>query len=187
MTRTRENAIQSYVTDMLALEEHIEKAVRAQIADFEKEYPATVEDLRGIHRHLESHIATLKDLAEKQGGAAHAVGDAIKRAGSIVAGLGAAAIDLVRNEKIAKDLRDDYTALSLASVGYLMLLTTARALERDDIASAAEQHLRDYADDIMTLNNTVPKTVIQVLEEDGLNPRMDVLHSVQSTLQAAWR
>jgi len=29
------------------------------------------------------------------------------------------------NEKIAKDLRDDYTAFSLATVSYVMLLTTA--------------------------------------------------------------
>ena len=54
--------------------------------------------------------------------------DAIKRAGSALLGLGAAAVDLVRNEGLPKNLRDDYTAFSLATIGYVMLYTTASAL-----------------------------------------------------------
>ena len=42
MSRTREEAINSYITDMLALEDHIEKALRAQVHDFKDEHPEVV-------------------------------------------------------------------------------------------------------------------------------------------------
>ena len=83
MARDKNEAINSYITDMLALEDHIEKAVRGQLEDL-KDYPDVVSELRQVHRRVEHHISDLKQLSERRsaGGAA----DAIKRAGSTVLG-----------------------------------------------------------------------------------------------------
>lgn len=188
MSRTPEEAINSYITDMLALEDHIDKALRAQIADFKVEYPMFTTQLDPIHRNVRRHIQALKGLSDdRDAGAGNPVAEAVKRAGSIVAGLGAAAIDLVRNEKLPKALRDDYTALNLASIGYVMLLTTARALDDARVADLAEQHLRDCADAVMTLHRIIPAAVVKFLQEDELPAHADVLPAVTRTLDDVWR
>lgn len=188
MSRTAEEATNSYITDMLALEEHIEKALRAQVADFKDEYPMFTTQLDPIHRNVRRHIQALKGLSDdREAGAGTMVAEAVKRAGSIVAGLGAAAIDLVRNEQLPKALRDDYTALNLASIGYVMLLTTARALDDARVADLAEQHLRDCADAVMTLHRIIPAAVVRFLQADELPAHADVLPAVARTLDEVWR
>src|SRR5687768_9133978 len=168
---------------MLPLEEHIEKAVRAQLVDLE-DYPDVARDLKQIHRKVEHHMSDLKALSErrKAGGAV----EAIKRAGSAVLGLGAAAIDLVRNEGLPKNLRDDYTAFSLATIGYLMLHTTALALDDQEVAELAEQHFRDYAHATTRLHAIVPAAVIRSLQEEGLPARNEVLSQVNRTVEEVW-
>lgn len=188
MSRTPEEAINSYITDMLALEDHIEKALRAQVADFKDEYPMFTTQLDPIHRSVRRHIQALKGLSDdREAGTGNTVAEAVKRAGSIVAGLGAAAIDLVRNEKLPKALRDDYTAFNLASIGYVMLLTTGRALDDARVADLAEQHLRDCADAVMTLQRIIPAAVVKFLQEDELPAHADVLPAVARTLDEVWR
>ncbi|HEY8197443.1 MAG TPA: hypothetical protein VIG04_10715, partial [Gemmatimonadales bacterium] len=112
--------------------------------------------------------------------------DVIKRAGSAVLGLGAAAIDLVRREGLPKNLRDDYTAFSLASIGYVMLYTTGLALEDREVAELAQQHFTDYAEAVTRLHNIVPAAVIRFLKEDGLQVREDVLPEISRTIEDVW-
>ena len=130
-------------------------------------------------------MSDLKALSErrKAGGAV----EAIKRAGSAVLGLGAAAIDLVRNEGLPKNLRDDYTAFSLATIGYLMLHTTALALDDQEVGDLARQHFADYAEAVTLLHNVVPGAVIRFLKEDGLLVREDVLPEISRTIEEIWR
>ena len=61
MTRDRNEAINSYITDMLALEDHIQKAVKGQLTDL-KEYPDVLAALRPIHTKIEHHISDLRLL-----------------------------------------------------------------------------------------------------------------------------
>jgi hypothetical protein len=185
MDKKREHAINSYITDMVALEEHISKAVNAQIETFEKTHPEISAQLREIHATIDRHVRELKMLADTKSG--NAVGDAIKQAGSVVAGWGAAAIDVVRNEKLPKDLRDLYTACSLASVGYLMLYTTGKALDSDDTALMAVRCFGDYANIQATLHQLIPIAVIEFLREDGLTPTAGVLDEVHRHVTESWR
>jgi ferritin-like metal-binding protein YciE len=189
MSRTREEALDSYITDMLALEDHLEKALAAQIKDFKDEHPEVVPQLQMIHAKTRMHIQVLNTLAEAREASTGmgGIAEAVKRAGSTVAGLGAAVIDMLRNEKLPKDLRDDYTAVSLAAIGYVMLLTTARALDDAAVAEVAEQHLRDYAGSIMTLTQIIPGAVVKFLKQDGLPARADVLPNVVNTVVEAWQ
>lgn len=189
MSRTREEALDSYITDMLALEDHLEKALKGQITDFRDEHPQVVPHLEMIHAKTRSHIAALNALIETRGGTTgkSGIAETVKRAGATVAGLGAAVIDMLRSEKLPKDLRDDYTAVSLAAIGYVMLLTTARALDDAPVADVAEQHLRNYASSIMTLTQIIPGAVVAFLQQEELPARGDVVPDVVRTVVEAWQ
>jgi hypothetical protein len=183
VARDKNEAINSYITDMLALEDHIEKALRGQLEDL-KDHPEVLGELRQIHRTVEHHISDLKQLSERR--AAGGPSDLIKRAGSAVLGLGAAAIDLVRREGLPKNLRDDYTAFSLATIGYVMLYTTGLALDDREVADLGRQHFSDYAEAVTRLHNIIPAAVVRYLKEDGLAVREDVLPEVSRMIEGVW-
>jgi hypothetical protein len=183
VARDKNEAINSYITDMLALEDHIEKALRGQLEDLQ-DYPDVIGELKQIHHTVEHHISDLRNLNARRGAGGPA--DIIKRAGSAVLGLGAAAIDLVRREGLPKNLRDDYTAFSLASIGYVMLYTTGLTLDDREVADLAHQHFTDYAEAVTRLHNIVPAAVIRFLKEDGLPVREDVLPEISRTIEEVW-
>ena len=91
---------------------------------------------------MEHHISDLRALAERR--KAGGITETVKRAGAAVAGVAAGVIDLVRTEGLPKNLRDDYTAFSLATIGYAMLYTTAAGLGEREVPTGAAA-LRDYA------------------------------------------
>ena len=183
MTKDTNEAINSYITDMLALEDHIDKALRGQLEDL-KGYPEVVSELTRIHGTVEHHISDLKELSERR--SAGGPSNLVKRAGSAVLGLGAAAVDLVRKEGLPKNLRDDYTAFSLASIGYVMLHTTGLSLGEREVADLARQHFTDYAGAVTRLQNIVPAAVVRFLKEDGLPAQDNVLPEISRTIEEVW-
>jgi hypothetical protein len=183
VARDRNEAINSYIGDMLALEDHIEKAIRSQLEDL-KDYPDVTTELRQIHRTIEHHISDLRGLKERRniGG----VVETVKRAGSAAAGVAAGLIDLVRTEGLPKNLRDDYTAFSLATIGYVMLHTTALSLDDQEVAELAQQSFRDYAHATTRLHAIIPGAVVRFLQEDGLPARSEVVSQVLRTVEEGW-
>jgi ferritin-like metal-binding protein YciE len=184
VARDRNEAINSYITDMLALEDHIEKAVKGQLTDL-KEYPEVVVALRDIHTKVEHHISDLRMVSDRRN--ASGVVESVKRAGSAVAGVAAGVIDLIRTEGLPKNLRDDYTAFNLANIGYVMLHTTALAVEDQEVADLAHQHFRDYTNAVMRLNNLIPAAVVRFLEQQGLPVRADIASEVHENVAQAWK
>lgn len=185
--QTAKDALDSYITDMLALEEHISKAVEAQLADLQKEHPEFAGTLSKAASTTSRHIGALEALKTARnidGGSM--VADAVKRAGSVVAGLGAAAVDLIRSEKLPKNLRDDYTAYSLASIGYQMLLTTAISLDDEQVAGHARTHFSDYAQVIMDLSEAIPGAVIADLQHQGLPVNPNAAETVRTEIKKIW-
>ncbi len=177
-------ALHGYITDMLSVERHIGSALEAQIKDLEDQ-PTVQAELRTIHATVLSHTRTLETLTEQYGG--EKVAGTIKKLGSAIAGLAAGAIDMVRNEGVPKDLRDNYTACSLATIGYVMLYTTAVSLGDRKVADVAQRHLSDYAEIVMTLHNITPAAVIEFLQGEGLPAKEEVLAEIGQTLQNTWR
>ena len=184
MARDTNEAINSYITDMLALEDHIEKAVKSQLTDL-KEYPEVLAALRQIHTKIEHHISDLGGLSDRR--KASGVAESVKRAGSALAGVAAGLIDLVRTEGLPKNLRDDYTAFNLANIGYVMLHTTALAVEDQEVADLAHQHFRDYTDAVIRLNSLIPAAVVRLLEQQGLPVRADIVSEVNENVVQAWK
>jgi hypothetical protein len=183
VARDRNEVINSYITDMLALEDHIEKAVKGQLADL-KDYPEILAELRRIHRNVEHHISDLRMLSDRRQAAG--VVESVKRAGAAVAGAAAGLIDLLRTEGLPKNLRDDYTAFNLANIGYVMLHTTALALDDREVAELSLQHFRDYADAVIRFNDLIPAAVMRFLQEEGLPARSDVVPEVNRHVAEAW-
>jgi ferritin-like metal-binding protein YciE len=182
VARDKNEAINSYLSDMLSLEDHIEKALRGQLQDL-KDHPDVVSELKEIHRKVEHHISDLRELTERRG--AGGVVTTVKRAGSAVVGAAAALLDLVRTEGLPKNLRDDYTALSLATIGYVMLYTTALALEDREVAELAHVNFSDYARSVVRLNTVIPGAVLSFLKDEGF-PVGDVLREVGRSLEEVW-
>jgi len=182
MARDKNEAINSYIGDMLALEDHIEQALKGQLTDL-KDYPDVVAELRQIHHQVEHHIADLRALSDRRN--AGGVAQTVKRAGSAVAGAAAGVLDLVRSEGLPKNLRDDYTAFNLANIGYLMLHTTALSLGDQEVADLGRQHFRDYAEAILKFDTLVPASVVRYLQQEGL-PATDVVAQVNRTVKEAW-
>lgn len=182
--RSTTDAINSYITDMLSLEEHIHKAVKGQIEDLNGD-AQVVAELETIQRGVQHHVEDLKQLRETRGAATAT--DAIKRAGSSILGLAAGAIDLVRNEGLPKNLRDDYTAFSLAAIGYVMLNTASLALGDQEVADLANQHLRDYTKAVIGLHSIIPAAVVRSLKQEGLPAREDILKDASRNVTEAWR
>ena len=183
-TDTRE-AITSYITDMLALEQHIEKALSGQIKDLDQDSPEIVRELKAVHDTCERHIAALQAVAEQRGDTGDGIVGSVKKAASAVLGVGAAAVDFVRAEKLPKDLRDDYTALNLASIGYVMLHTTALSLGDEPVAELAHRHLQAHAKCVMTIHNIIPGAVMTFLREEG-HPVTDRMSEIQRNIQSVW-
>ena len=177
-------AINSYITDMLALEKHIAKALEGQLEDL-KDYPTVTTEIRTMLGTIGGHINTLEMAASGKGGQGPA--DALKKVGSKLLGFGAAAIDMVRNEGLPKNLRDDYTAASLATIGYVMLHTTALSLNDRGTAEIARRHLDDYAPIVMRLHNIIPAVVVKFLQEEGLPANEASLSEVSKNLEGVWR
>lgn len=182
-TDTRE-VITSYVTDMLALERHIEKAISGQIKDLD-ESPEVVRELKTVHNTCERHIAALQAVAEQRGDTGDGIVGSVKKAASAVLGVGAAAVDFVRTEKLPKDLRDDYAALSLASIGYVMLHTTALSLGDEPVAELAHRHLQAHAKSVMTIHHIIPGAVVSFLRDEG-HPVADRMSEIQANIQSVW-
>lgn len=188
MSRTPKEAINSYITDMLALEEHILTAVQGQQEDLKGDHPKFAGVLKDLEKSAERHAKELKTLVKMRdisGGGK--IAGAFKKAGSVVLGVGAAAIDLVRTERVPKNLRDDYTVVALATVGYAMLFTTATSLGDNAVATTAASMHKDYAKASMDLHHVVPVSVLDLLVDEGLAAETSVLKAVNKELDSHWR
>ena len=184
MTSNTQDAVASYVTDMLALEEHMQKAFAAQLTDQKTGMLSSV--LRELNVTSETHSKALQLLADRREQGGQGIAEVVKKAASSVLGLGAAAIDLVRSEKLPKNLRDDYTVVSLATVGYAMLFTTATSLNDTEVAELALSHLQNYAKASMTLMKAIPQSVVEFLAEEGHAVDRAALPGIDESISGVW-
>ena len=186
-TVNAKDTLDSYITDMLALESHIAKAIDAQLEELRKDHPEFAGTLSTAATTTARHIGALETLkTSRHIDSGSMVADAVKRAGSVVAGLGAAAVDLVRSEKLPKNLRDDYTAYSLAAIGYQMLMTTAISLDDAEVTDHARTHFSDYTKVVMELSKAIPSAVIADLRMQGLPVNPSAADTVRDEVQKIW-
>ncbi|HKP52562.1 MAG TPA: DUF892 family protein [Chloroflexia bacterium] len=161
MDKKKNDLLTKYLSDMVGLEEHIYQAVDKQVKGTEDE-PTINPFLRNVRDTLQEHVSALKARLEELGG--HP-GNPIKEAGAAVLGMAAGLIDKLRAEEVSKNLRDDYTALSLSNISYVMLVTTSLACNDSQTAELASRHLKDNAGFAMDIGKMIPDVVVKDLKD----------------------
>jgi len=181
----RQDTLQQYVSDMLAVERHILPAFENQSQDDRyAKHPEARRLVNRIEATINSHINGLKEHLENLGGDA---ASPVKSAVTAALGVAASVIENMRTDPVSKNLRDDYTALNLAAIGYTMLHTTGQALQDDRTADLAASYLTDYTPLITEINEVIPQVVVSELrdETEVLDPGA-AERAVKRT-QQAWR
>jgi ferritin-like metal-binding protein YciE len=177
--------LRPYVADMAAVEKHILEAVERQTKDedFQK-LPQAQQLVNRLETTLRNHVQTLEGhLAQfPAGGAAGAVKGAVTGVLGAFAGL----YDKVRAEAASRGLRDDYTALNLASISYTMLHTSALALNETATAELALRNLKELTPLIMQLTEVLPEVVVRELAEEGKTYDASIVQRAIRATQEAW-
>jgi hypothetical protein len=153
----RIDAIQKQVSDMLAVEEHILEAVERQRGDdaLRNNFDANKVVIE-IERVLKQHVGALNTLIDEYGGRGQS---AVKKAITELLGVAAGLYDKVREQKVSRMLRDDYTALSLAVMSYTAFHTFGLAVKEDRIADLALNHLKDLTPILVEISKVLPMVV----------------------------
>jgi ferritin-like metal-binding protein YciE len=180
-----QHSLATYVSDMLAVEQHVVVPFRTQRDDADFRNAAAAATIAGRLVSLaETHIQMLQSALDSLGGhPAHPV----KAAVTNVEGWFAGAIDKIRKTKVAKGLRDDYTALALCTASYSMLLTTANAFDNAAVAQLAKRHLQDYAQAIVDIADALPFVVVEDLNRTGMPADPAIAERSQTEIRTAWR
>ena len=163
MTEKQKDLVKKYLSDMNALEGHIYQAIDKQVKGTEDELDVNP-TLRNIRDTLERHTNALQKRLDALGGNP---ANPVKELGASILGLGAGLIDKLRSEEVSKDLRDDYTALSLSNISYVMLATTALACNDRETADLAARHLKDNASFVMDIGKLIPQIVVRDLKDES--------------------
>lgn len=136
-----------------------------------------------IEATLDEHIEHLERHLKALGGSDSSP---VKSAVSAVAGVVAGLYDKVRDEKVSKMLRDDYTALSLAAISYTMLHTTGLALAAAETADIALGHLQHWTPLIVNISEVIPLVVAKELAEDPGQVSPNIGQQAVRNTQTAW-
>ncbi len=163
----KKEIITKYLADMIGVEGHIYQAIDKQVKETQDE-PDVNPKLVEIRNTLENHTKNLRTRLDALGGKPTSP---LKEAGASVLGVAAGVIDKLRAEEVSKDFRDDYTAISLSNISYVMLITTALACGDRETADLCQNNLKENAQIVMDLGALVPYTVVRDLSDlTDLNP-----------------
>jgi ferritin-like metal-binding protein YciE len=184
--KERSDTLQKYVSDMMAVEDHILSAVKRQTEDEDiyKHNPQASQIIQSIAQMTEQHSQHLKHQLEAIGGDP---AKGLKEVATAALGAIAGMYDKVRNETVSKMLRDDYTALNLAAVGYTMLHTTGLALQDQGTADLALRHLKHYTSIIMQINQVIPSVVVEDLRDTIPTLNEASIQQAMQNTQDAWK
>jgi ferritin-like metal-binding protein YciE len=178
-------ALRPYLADMAAVEKHILEAVERQRNDDDvKQFPDALQIVGRIESTLKNHVQSLESHLEgySGGGAAGAVKEAVTGVLGAIAGV----YDKIRKDAASRALRDDYTALSLASVSNGMLHATALGLSQGTVAELAKRHLEEINALIMDLALILPRVVLKELSFEGYPIETGVAEKAVQNVRESW-
>jgi len=91
------------------------------------------------------------------------------------------------NERVSRILRDDFSALNLIAMGNTMLHTTALALNYQDVATVALEHLRHLTLLVFKLRELMPRVVArEAVDHSGTIDPSLIGQAAVRNLQLAW-
>jgi hypothetical protein len=187
--------LQQYVSDMLALETHIEESLDGQRAAV-REHPAASLAVQRFETMVRTQREAMRSHLRSIGGNQDNANnnslfgqsqELVKNAVTTAFGMAAGAINNLRPHPVSKALRDDYTAFNHAIVGYGMLITTAALLEHQPTVEIAERHLQAYEGAIEEITGLIPEVVAWELRKDGRIFDDRLVGTAAQILSRAWR
>lgn len=172
-----------YVNDVLALERLIKEAVTVQCKDEQvRAQSETASLINEIASCTETRINDLKELSESLGSGA----GVIKETVAAVAGAFAGLYDMVRKHPVSRMLRDDYTALALASTAYSMLYTTGVALRNEQVAAVANRGMCQVAPQVLRVSRLIRAVVVAELADHQPDLDHEAVSAARAASEQAW-
>lgn len=183
MSNEERNSLKNYTSDLLALETHFMNAVKKQKSTETVKDENVIELLHELDKSISKNVAELEDHLEALGGKIKAD---IKTKLASFAGSVAGLIDKARSDSVSKMIRDDYTALSMITIGYTMLHTHALAVDNEDLANLCIRHMEKCTLLITEISKVVPLAVANEIIDDGEKAEKIGRLALENT-QKAWK
>jgi len=173
------------LSDVLARERHINQPLNRQLEmDDAAKFSEAATLISNLKVRAERHILDLEARLEQAVGRA---APPVKSAWAQLLEAGAAMVEGAHKTRVSKNLRDDYTALALASETYTMLNATALGLGDERTATLAQTHLEDYAKIVVEISNALPGVVLQELALDDKIMRAWAARIGEHNAEDAWK
>ena len=185
MASERLEVIQKHLADMQSVEKHILEAIERQREEENvRNDLETNKLLIEIERTLKGHVQALTTLSKQYDGEGES---AFKKAITAAAGVMAGLYDKVRENEVTRMLRDDYTALSLAAMGYTTLHTFGLAIKEQNIADLALSHLKEITPLLVDISKALPVvTAREVAAENDFPVDVSAGQEAVRNTQTAW-
>lgn len=184
LSMKNEDALTTYVSDMMALERLVGAVFASQSSDKDFKRCGGAAVAERLAATSSGHFDALAMELKRLGG--HAAAD-LKTVVAETTGMFAAGLRKFKTTKVAKGLRDDYAAVALCVVSYGELLITARGLGDDAVADLAEKHMREYTKTERAINEVLPAVVLDELQTIGVDVRMSTLEDSRDTILGVWK
>ncbi len=175
-----------YSSDLLELQRHIVDVVKDQTDQEEvRRYPEVQQLVIKIQDTVGRHFNELEQGLESLGGEKSSLlKQAMGRVAETAMGM---ATKAEGSEKCSKVLRNDYLALDAASLGSLMLYTTAAAFNNDRIGEMSERHFHELTSLAVEIREMIPEIVVREFADQGYSVNNRVTEEVNRKIQQAWR
>lgn len=157
----KKDLVLKYLADMVGLTGHVYQAIDKQVKETQDE-PDINPLLVRMRDGLETQTNELRQHLESLGGKATSP---LKELGASVLGVAAGVIDKLRAEEVSKMIRDDYTALGLVNISYVMLITTSLACGERNTAELCARNLKETAGYVEELGKVVSYAVVRDLSD----------------------
>jgi hypothetical protein len=174
-----------YSSDLLELQRHIVDVVKDQTDQEEvRRYPEVQQLVIKIQDTVGRHFNELEQGLESLGGEKSSLlKQAMGRVAETAMGM---VIKAEGSEKCSKVLRNDYLALDAASLGSLMLYTTAAAFNNDRISEISERHFNELTSLAVEIREMIPEIVVREFADQGYSVNNGVTEEVNRKIQQAW-
>ncbi|REL38113.1 hypothetical protein DYD21_05730 [Rhodohalobacter sp. SW132] len=183
MSTEKKKDLRTYTSDLLALEKHFMNAIKKQKASDKVKDDRVIELMHELDKMVSTHVKSLERHVDRLGGEMKSdIKSKIASFTGSVAGL----MDSVRSDTVSKMMRDDYTALSMITIGYTMLHTHALAEEDELLADLTTEHMTRCTSLITEISKVVPLVVASEMIEDEKRAEIIGQKALENT-QAAWK
>jgi ferritin-like metal-binding protein YciE len=175
-----------YSSDLLELQRHIVDMVKGQSDQEEvRRYPEVQQLVTRIQDTVGQHFNELEQGLESLGGEKSSL---LKQAmGRVTETAMGMATKVEGSEKCSKVLRNNYVALDAASLGSLMLYTTAAAFSNDRIEEISGRHFNELSKLAVEIREMIPEIVVREFADQGYSVNSGITEEVNQKAQQAWR